>query len=68
MLFFSLKPFGETFINPKIEFLGVTNSTPLNRNLAPEICKKRDTEGLVCSSVFFLVYNWFKNPESHFFI
>ena len=33
--------------------LGVTNPTPLNRNLVLEICKKRDTEELVCDSTFF---------------
>jgi hypothetical protein len=36
-------------------FLGVTNPTPLNRNLVLEICKKRDTEGLVCNSTFSLL-------------
>jgi hypothetical protein len=25
---------------------------PLNKNLVLEICKKRDTDGLVCNSVF----------------
>jgi hypothetical protein len=32
-------------------FWGVTNPNPLNRNLVLEICKKGDTEGLVCNSV-----------------
>jgi hypothetical protein len=27
---------------------------PLNRNLILEICKERDTEGLVCNSTFSL--------------
>jgi hypothetical protein len=29
------------------QYLGITNPTPLNRNLVLEICKKRDTIGLV---------------------
>jgi hypothetical protein len=33
--------------------LGITNPTPLRKNLVLEICKKRDTEVLVCNSVFF---------------
>ena len=37
-----------------IQILGSTNPTPFNRNLALEICKKRDTEGLVCDSTFSL--------------
>jgi hypothetical protein len=34
--------------------VGVTNPTPLKNNLVLEICKKRDTEGLVCDSAFSL--------------
>jgi hypothetical protein len=30
-----------------LPILGFTNPTPLNRNLALEICKKRDTMGMV---------------------
>jgi hypothetical protein len=30
-----------------IQILGLTNPTPLNRNLVLEICKERDTIGLV---------------------
>jgi hypothetical protein len=39
---------------------------PLNRNLVLEICKKRDTKDWFV--IRLLVYNWFKNSESHFFI
>jgi hypothetical protein len=38
-------------MNPKIRILGVTNPTPLNRNLVLEICKKGDTS-LSCSLDF----------------
>jgi superfamily II DNA/RNA helicase len=34
--------------------LGITNPTPLKNNLVPEICKKRDVEGLICS-LFFII-------------
>jgi hypothetical protein len=34
--------------------LSITNPTPLKNNLVPEISKKRDTKGLVCSSIFSL--------------
>jgi hypothetical protein len=37
-----------------IRILGLYKSYPLNRNLVLEICKKRDTEGLVCNSSFSL--------------
>jgi hypothetical protein len=37
-----------------IQILGLYKSYPLNRNLVLEICKKRDTEGLVCNSAFSL--------------
>jgi hypothetical protein len=37
-----------------IPILGFTNPTPLNRNLVLEICKKRDTERLICNSTFSL--------------
>jgi hypothetical protein len=37
-----------------LPILGFTNPTPLNRNLVLEICKKRDTEGLVCNLAFNL--------------
>jgi hypothetical protein len=33
---------------------GYYKSYPLNRNLVLEICKKRDIEGLVCTSAFSL--------------
>jgi hypothetical protein len=33
---------------------GLYKSYPLNRNLVLEICKKRDTEGLVCNLAFNL--------------
>jgi hypothetical protein len=33
---------------------GLYKSYPLNRNLVLEICKERDTEGLVCNSTFSL--------------
>ena len=32
--------------------VGVTNPTPLNKNLALEICKRRDTTSLACSLDF----------------
>ena len=35
------------FYNSK--YLGITNPTPLNRNLVLEICKKEDTTSLACS-------------------
>jgi hypothetical protein len=39
----------EDFTNfPKNGFWGVTNPTPLTRNLVLEICKKRDIRRMVC--------------------
>ena len=32
--------------------VGVTNPTPLKKNLALEICKRRDTTSLACSLDF----------------
>jgi hypothetical protein len=48
-----------------IHILGLYKSYPLNRNLVLEICKERNTEGLVYNSVFFLLI---QNLESHFFL
>jgi hypothetical protein len=45
---------------------GYYKSYPLNRSLVLEICKKRDTDGLVCNSVF-LIYNWFQKSRVSFF-
>jgi hypothetical protein len=45
--------FGNSLIHKNV-ILSVTNPTPLNRNLVLEICKKRDTEGLVLNSAFSL--------------
>jgi hypothetical protein len=36
------------------QVLGFTYPTALNRNLVLEICKKWDTEGLVCNLAFNL--------------
>jgi hypothetical protein len=32
--------------------LGLTNPTPLNRNLALEICKEKNTKSFICSLAF----------------
>jgi hypothetical protein len=53
------------FIFFLLPILGFTNPTPHKNNLVPEICKKRDVEGLVCS---LFSYNCFKNPESRSFL
>jgi hypothetical protein len=45
--------FGNSLIHKNV-ILSVTNPTPLNRNLVLEICKKRDTKGLVRNSAFSL--------------
>jgi hypothetical protein len=44
----------EMFSYHMIYNLGVTNPTPLNRNLVLEICKERNTKGLACNSTFSL--------------
>jgi hypothetical protein len=44
--YFISNSFGNSLIHQNV-ILSVTNPTPLNRNLVLEICKKRDTEGLI---------------------
>jgi hypothetical protein len=47
-----------------IQILGLYKSYPLNRNLSSRFVRTRDTDDWFV--ILLLVYNWFKNPESHF--